>query len=151
MKNSRFTYRILLIICFAIVMVSCTKEEEPVRITELDVVDYDPGYLTIKLETDPAYLDSIYYTNNTQGTSFKIEKTEFSGYNSQTNQITSISRTLANGKKNDQVQCCFYVNSTMTVGAIFEDLSLTLDSFYLDSVNTVSTGGNSAFCITGTY
>ncbi len=143
--------KIALPICCMILITSCTKEEDPVKVAEVEVTNFVAGHLTVKLLDDPAYLDSIIYTNNSQGTSFKIKNSSFLGYNSVTNPITSVSRSLFNGEANDQVQCCFYVNSTMNVGVSFEDLSLSLDSNYLDSIPSVSTGGNPAFCITGSY
>ena len=78
MKISKTVYK-LIIFSLVVVLFSCTKEEEPIKLAEVDVQEFDSGYLIIKLETDPVYLDSIHYTNQTKGTSFKIEKTEFFG------------------------------------------------------------------------
>tara|TARA_B100000809_G_scaffold196653_1_gene196166 strand:- start:8539 stop:8991 length:453 start_codon:yes stop_codon:yes gene_type:complete len=150
MKILKTVYK-LIAFSLIVVLFSCTKEEEPIKLAEVNVQEFDSGYLIIKLDTDPVYLDSIYYTNNTQGTSFKIEKTEFSGYNSNSNPITSVFKPLINGNDSDIVQCCFYVNSPMSVGVSFEDLSLTLDSNYLEAIDSLYTGGNPVFCITGKY
>lgn len=150
MKILKTVYK-LIAFSFVLVLFSCTKEEEPIKLAEVDVQEFDSGYLIIKLESDPVYLDSILYTNQTKSTSFKIEKTEFFGYNSISNPIASIFRPLLNGNDSDIVQCCFYVNEPMSIGVVFEDLSLTLDSNYLESIDSLHTGGNPVFCITGKY
>lgn len=141
MKILKTVYK-LIAFSFVLVLFSCTKEEEPIKLAEVNVVDFDAGHLIITLYDDPVYLDSIYYINNTKGTSFKIEKTAFSGYDDPLNTVTQISRNLLSGNSGDIVQCCFYVNTPIVVKA----------SFDLANSNTSgSTGGNPFFCITGTY
>jgi hypothetical protein len=144
MKNVNRTYQLLIAFSFILVMLSCTKEKDPVAVTPVETAHFDSGYLIVKLLDDPAFLDSICYANLTKGTSFKIDKTEFFGFNSMTNPITSISRPLTNGTTNDQVQCCFYLNASMEVGVAFENI-------HLDSVSTVTTGNNVEFYIEGNY
>ena len=142
MKYSPSIFKIAFLLFTVSMLFGCSKDDDPVTLAEVEVAEFDYGNLTVTLYDDPVYLDSILYINNTQGTSFKVERSEFTGYNSQLNTVTQISRTLINGFTNDQVQCCFYVNSPMMVKARFDSASV---------VDSVSTGGNAVFCVTGLY
>ena len=131
-------------ICLLLAISACTKKDEPVKLAEVNVEEFDPGHLIITLYDDPAYVDSILYINNSQNTSFKIENTEFTGYDPVNNHITQINRNLLNGQTNDQVQCCFYLNSQnpQTVKVNFDGTNAN---------DSVSTSGNPVFCINGAY
>ncbi len=144
MKSLKKTYLLIIAFGFVLGVLSCTKEKDPVAVTPVEIGSFNTGYLSIKLLDDPLFLDSIYYTNLTKGTSFKIDKADFFGFNAATSPITSISRPLNSGATGDEVQCCFYLNAPMELGVAFENMPL-------DSIPAITTGGNPVFCINGNY
>jgi len=134
----------LMVSCF-----SCSKEEEPVELAKVEVATFDKGRLIIKLLDNPNRIDSVMYSNNSLGTSFKLDKTLLV-YDSGNN-ISLLSLPLESGHIGDEVQCCFYINSSIEVGVSFEDLSSTVGTYYVDSIPTINTGNVPAQCFYGTY
>lgn len=149
MKNLRTLTMPVLLMSFVLVLLSCSKEEDPVEVVDVEVSSFDRGYLLIKVEPEIAYLDSLIYTNLTKGTTFTIYQSEL-GFNQNSN-IAIYSKPIINGNRNDAVQCCAYLNHSVEVGVAFEDLRLQYDSLYLDSIPSVITGANNYQCFNGSY
>ena len=134
----------LMVSCF-----SCSKEDEPVELAKVEVATFDKGRLIIKLLDNPNRIDSVMYSNTTLGNSSKLDKTLLV-YDSGNN-IALLSLPFESGHIGDEVQCCFYTNSSIEVGVSFEDLRSTVGINYLDSIPTINTGNVSPSCFYGTY
>jgi hypothetical protein len=143
-RNLNKIFQFLIVFGLVLGMLSCTKEKEPVALIEVQTASFDSGYLIIKLLDNPSFLDSICYFNHTKGTSFKINKTDFYGFNSDTNPIVSISRPLNSGTLNDEVECCFYLNTPMEIGVAFKNKDIT-------AIPTILSGSSPEICIAGNY
>ncbi|MBL4667892.1 MAG: hypothetical protein JKY30_01350 [Flavobacteriales bacterium] len=140
----------LIIFMGGILFFSCSKEDEEVPLANVEVETFDKGYLLIKIHADPSLsIDSIKYFNFTKGTSFDIPNSDL-GYNLSAN-LAVLSKPLISGTKNDQVQCCIYLKTPINFAVAFEDLSQTVGGSFLDSMNTIFSGGNSVYCINGVY
>lgn len=137
-KNFLKTLIILPFCC--LMLVSCSKEEEEVPLVDNNAPSYDVGYLTIKFTGLPFKADSVVYINTTKSVSNTVNTTF--GYD-QVNDISFLSIPLANGHKNDQLQCCVSLNDTTNIGIAFTNVPL-------DSITTVFTS-SSNFCQSGTY
>jgi hypothetical protein len=152
MKGANFSQVLLVLIIFtgSLIFFSCSKEDEEVPLAEVDVETFDKGYLLIKIDADPALsIDSIKYFNFTKGTSFDIPNSDL-GYNLSSN-LAVLSKPLLSGTTNDQVQCCIYLKTPINFAIAFEDLSKTVGGSFLDSMNTIFSGGNSVYCVDGIY
>lgn len=141
MSNSNKLNRFLIILPLIIIFFSCSKEEEEIKRVDYTAASFDSGRLKIKLLADPVYVDSIKYSNITKGVTSTINKSGLA-YD-QPNNISMMSLPLLSGNTNDQVQCCVYLNASVNIGIVFEDL-------HMDSINTVFAGTN-IYCNSGTY
>lgn len=141
MSNSNRICRGLVLLPLIIILFSCSKEEEEVKLVEYTTPSFDNGHLKIKLLTDPGYVDSIKYSNITKGVTSTINKSGFA-YD-QLNNLSILSLPILSGNSNDQVECCVYLNSSVNIGIVFENI-------HIDSIDIVFTGSN-VYCNTGTY
>ncbi len=137
---SFFKITVMLFLCFT-VLFSCSKDEEEVVAAEFSSASFDIGHLTVKMIGIPAVVDSIEYTNLTKGITNTVDHSGF--IYDQPNNMSVLSVALASGNLNDQVQCCVYLNSSISIGVAFKNITS-------DSITTTFTS-SSIYCQGGNY
>ncbi len=99
-------------------LIACSKEEEPVKPYEYTPASYDVGYLMVKINGNPAIVDSIEYTNQTRGVKNTVDLTKLVYYPASGTSVLSMA--FANGNIGDDVQCCIFINTLTSAGVEFE-------------------------------
>lgn len=133
-------YLILFSILLAII--SCSKEEEEVKLAPVPVINYDNGRLMIKMTGDASLrLDSVIYTNLTKGFEETVSLSSI-GYSNGAD-LSLLSQPVFNGNTGDQVRCCVYLKVNNPIAISFQEVHF--DSLQM---TTISAG---VHCMTGTY
>ena len=129
MKTMNKLYRVLIFFCMITLTVSCSKEEDEVKLATVETVSFDSGYLMIKMNEvltgfDPSVnVTSIDVTNVTKGTSFQLSPTLFTYLPS--GGFSVLSSSITGGNTGDQMNCVVSLDSILVVGigARFESVS----------------------------
>ncbi|MGB0881814.1 MAG: hypothetical protein ACPGSO_02595 [Vicingaceae bacterium] len=130
----------LLALLIITVIVSCSKEEDEIPLASPGVSadDFESGYIGIRLEESNKKVDSIVYSNTSRGFSFNLQPSEI--IFTQNVDTGTLSKSLYNATRGDDVNCCVYLNSTAVIGITFVDTLVPMD--------TVSAG---KYCVSGKY
>ncbi|MDG1475763.1 MAG: hypothetical protein P8Q14_01315 [Vicingaceae bacterium] len=138
---------ILIASSLILVIASCSKEEDEIPLADpgVSAADFDSGYLGIILEGANTMLDSITYTNETKGFSFRIAPSSI--IFNQGSDTGYFFKPLRSGNEGDDVNCCIYVNTSTFLDVVFND-SIVTDTNYVMVLDSVGTG---KYQFEGTY
>ncbi len=141
MKKSIIFKYLFSLVTFAIINISCSKEEEKLPVYQYDAPHYDVGHLSVKVVANPGLVTKVEYKNLTKGSTTLIDVQGFS-YNQSTN-TSILSVPLANGNYGDQVQCCVTLSTNVNLGVEF--INIPVDSI------TTSFANSGIECKTGNF